>query len=101
MTNATDNMNASQRRAFANVRDFVTMHGHYEIKELTVQSFDYCNDVYVTIETGMPNDEGTMAEFLCRDSYGFFIGARGGIFTYNDNGNRVSHKYYNVPNRRF
>jgi hypothetical protein len=101
MTNATDNMNASQRRAFANVRDFVTMHGHYEIKELTVNGFEDGNDVYVTIEAGMPNDEGTMAEFLCRDRYGFFIGARGGIFTYNDNCERVYHKYYDVPKTRF
>jgi hypothetical protein len=100
-TNAINNMNASQRRAFSNVRDFVTMHGHYEIKEMTVHSFEDGSDVYVTIETGMPNDEGTMAELVCRDNYGFFIGARGGIFTYNDNSERVYHKYYNVPNRRF
>lgn len=97
-TKTTDQMNASQRRAFNNVLDYVTMHGHYEVKELEVTMM--YGDAYVHIETGMPNDEGTLAECLCRDFYIFFIGKRGGLYTYNDNSNRTYIKYYDVRSTR-
>lgn len=79
---ATENMNKAQRIAFRNVLDYVLMHGHYEVKELEVKTFDFSEDVYISLETGIPNDEGTMAEVFCRDMLMFFIGKRGGLYHY-------------------
>ena len=49
----------------------------YEIKKFEIHENEYF--VAVVVETGMKDDEGTMAEILCRDSAQLFIGKRGGI----------------------
>ena len=49
----------------------------HEIKELEVRDYDYF--VSVVIETGLKDDEGTLAEFIARDRAHLFIGKRGGI----------------------
>ncbi len=52
----------------------------YEVKSEEITYME--GAVYVSVTFGMKGDEGTMAEFICRDRYGFFIGERGGIFYY-------------------
>ena len=56
--------------------------------------------VYVAVTVGVPNDEGTIAEFICRNTYLFFIGKRGGMFQYvesRDGDYRQAYrKYYEV-----
>lgn len=80
MTEQTKSMNKHQLRSFGAFLDSALMGGHYEVKELEVT--DSYGAAYVSITTGLKDDEGTMAECLCRDTYLFFIGKRGGIFQY-------------------
>ena len=96
MTNTTNayEMTASQCTALNRFLDFALYTDSYEVKELEVK--DSYGDAYVTVTTGVKNDEGTMAEVLCRDTYIFFIGRRGGIFQFNDNYRKVYRKYYQV-----
>ena len=49
----------------------------YEIKKFEISENEYF--VAVVVEVGMKDDEGTLAEVLCRDSAQLFIGKRGGI----------------------
>lgn len=87
-TNTTDQLNKRQLRTFRDACEHATLWGHYEVKDLNVTSFDDGNDVYVSIEVGIPNDEGTMAEYICRSAYGFFIGERGGLYVYRNAGRK-------------
>lgn len=94
----TANMNASQMRAYRDFINFATLNGHYEVKEAEFKEMH--GAVYVAVTVGVPNDEGTIAEFICRDTYLFFIGKRSGIFQYVESGNgdyrQVYRKYYEV-----
>ena len=49
----------------------------YEIKKFEVTEGEYF--VNVIVETGMKDDEGTLAEVFCRDRAQLFVGKRGGI----------------------
>lgn len=95
----TENMTACQRGSYKDVINYITSGGHYEIKEEEVTMMED-GDAYIIIARGLVNDEGTIAEFLCRDHYIFFIGRRGGIYTYEGhdfNYYRAYHKYYSIP----
>ncbi len=95
------NITRKQRVSLMNVIDNALLNGHYEIKEFRTHQYDD-GDLRVTIETGLPNDEGTMAAILCRYLYMFTIGRQGGIYKYvkNSNGEYVKkyYKYYRIPN---
>lgn len=90
-------LNGKQQAALNRVIQFAH-YGSHEIKELTVDGYDFGNDVHVLLEMGMPNDEGTMAEAFCRDCFSFNIGERGGIFFFNRNRDyaREYIKYYEI-----
>ena len=96
----TEKMNASQRRAYRNVIDSITYASNgsalYEVKELTVTELEGTKDVLVQVRTGLPNDEGKLSELLCRDTYTFFIGARGGLYRITDGYTTIYMKYYEV-----
>ena len=49
----------------------------YEFKEFTVEETDYGTVLF--IQTGLKNDEGTMAAIFCRTIRQIFIGKRGGL----------------------
>ena len=91
-------MNAKQQRTFDKVAEIATLHGHYEVKNLKVEGNEYNADVYIQLEVGRPNDEGTLAECFCRDCFCFNIGPRGGIFFYNSNRDyaREYIRYYEI-----
>ena len=48
----------------------------YEVKQWQVDDTEW-GTVIVFVEVGLKNDEGTMAEVLCRDKCQIFIGKRG------------------------
>ena len=75
-------MNRKQQATLDRIIEFAS-YGSHEVKELDVFDYDFGKDVHVTLEMGMPNDEGTLAEALCRDCFSFNIGERGGIFFFN------------------
>ena len=78
--------NAKQNAVLNDVIDYLTKGTRsrhaYEVKSLEVTDSADWDDIYVSLTVGLVNDEGTMAEYICRDNYGFFIGPRGGIFYY-------------------
>lgn len=78
----TAKMNNMQQIALNSVRDFFLYGPNYEVKKLEISGNEYNNDVYVSLETGVKDDEGTMAEVYCRGCYCFNIGAKGGIYVY-------------------
>lgn len=92
----TEKLNGFQKRALRDVTDFLCVRGHYEVKQLEVTSFDDGEDVMVFVEIGLPNDEGTLAECLCREAYRFFIGKRGGLFRYGERSTPKYFKYWDV-----
>lgn len=53
----------------------------YEFKEKHVEEWEECGGiVYVRLEIGLIGDEGTMAEWACRDTTSVMIGKRGRVF---------------------
>lgn len=83
-TKTADQLPAAQRRAYRHALELITRGNYYEIKDKRIASFDGCADVSVSVIVGIRNDEGTLAESICRSCYGFMIGARGGIYVYTD-----------------
>ena len=73
-------LNDVQRRVLDDVLDYVLCGDVYEVKELDLT--DSYGDICVGLTTGVKNDEGTMAFFICRDRYVFWIGKRGGVWQY-------------------
>lgn len=73
-------MTQAQERAVRKIRkltDGIMFGDEWEIKEWTVHENEYF--VSVIVETGMKNDEGTLASVFCRERAQLFIGKRGGI----------------------
>lgn len=76
-------MTKQQEAALKKIRRLVenyhspSVRDKYEVKQYDVNENEYSIDVYIVI--GMKNDEGTMAEIICRDHAHLFIGPRGGI----------------------
>lgn len=90
-------LNAKQQRALNQVIDFALLTDRYEVKELTIEGNEYNDSVYVQLEVGLKNDEGTLARSLCRDCYAFSIGKKGGLYYYHpETHKRVYCNYYNV-----
>lgn len=57
----------------------------HEFKEVLVEEWEDCGGtVYVRLEMGLIGDEGTMAEWACRDTTHVMIGKRGGYFGYRE-----------------
>lgn len=69
-----------QKRVLNDVLDYVLCGNVYEVKELDLT--DSYGDICVGLTTGVRNDGGTMAYYICRDHYVFWIGKRGGVFQY-------------------
>lgn len=86
-------MNAYQKSSFDRFVSFARFTDSYEVKELSIR--DSYGDAYVAIEIGRKGDEGTLAEALCRDTYLFFIGKRGGIYQF-PGSRKTYRKYYEV-----
>ena len=97
--NNAEGLNKYQARTYNNVLEHVLRHGIYEVKDMEVTYFED-SDVMVYVRVGMPNDEGTLAECICRDSYLFHIGRKGGLYTFSDNCNRCYRKAYEVRSLR-
>lgn len=95
MANAT--MNRKQQATLNRVIEFA-LYGSREVKEMTIEGNEYGKDVHVLLETGMQNDEGTLAYSLCRDCFSFHIGERGGLFFFNSNREYKTEyiKYYDI-----
>lgn len=91
-TTTYSNITRKQARVIDGIIDYTTLHGHYEVKELNVEEF--YGDVSVRLTVGMPNDEGTMAEYICRDSYLFWVGKKGGVYQYKEK--KDGSDYYKV-----
>ena len=60
---------------------FFSKDGSYEFKEWEVEEMK-CGQVSLIFETGMINDEGTLADIFCRERGHVFIGKKGGITYY-------------------
>lgn len=72
-------MTKSQEKAIERIRKLVEseLYDWREIKKWEVEEREYFVSVYV--EYGCKDDEGTMAELLCRNDAHLFVGKRGGI----------------------
>ena len=66
----------------------------YEFKRWEVEECG--NAIAVVSETGMKNDEGTLAAVFCRDYAFIFIGKRGGAWYYNKRGTKKRFGWYSI-----
>jgi len=73
-----NDLNSAQRRAADNLISSVTF-GDFETKKLSVTRFNNRRSVTVYIESGLPNDEGTMASIFGRLERHVTIGPRGAV----------------------
>ena len=73
-----DDLNPAQRRAADRLISSVTFLD-YEIKKLSITRYGNCRSVNVYVESGLPNDEGTMAAIFGRLERHVTIGPRGGV----------------------
>lgn len=74
-------LRVKQIRQYVEENDMFKGNPDYEFKEFSVEEMDNgIVDVYSV--TGRKNDEGTMAEALCRNYRHIFIGKLGGMTTY-------------------
>lgn len=99
ITDMTKGMNKSQITTFRQFLEFHLHDGRYEVKRFRTEMVGRNNkDVFVSITFGLPNDEGKWSELLCRDTYIFFVGERGGIYTYStgDRDYRKCRQKYNT-----
>ena len=74
-------MTAKQDRRIKQIRrEAETLHSTpgYEIKQWDVKDNEW-GTVTVYVEIGLVGDEGTAAEYLCRDRVQLFIGPRGAV----------------------
>lgn len=83
-------MTEAQREAMVMVRDFVGRDAYVE--SIEVEGFADGKDVYVTIKT----ESYSKPSYKAKSCYMFFIGAQGGIYTYNKNHNRKYIAYNDV-----
>lgn len=76
-------MTKRQEQAVAKIRALVEkdmlIDDNHEIKKFDLKELEYF--VSVIVETGMKNDEGTLASILCRDRAHMFVW-KGGRVTY-------------------
>ena len=77
-------MTRQQERKIEVIRNYMNgyMGRHsdgYEMKEEHIEELGVGGIVSVVMETGMKEDEGTMAAILCRNRIHVFIGPKGGV----------------------
>ena len=72
-------MTKSQEKAIERIRKLVEseIRDRYEIKVWEIKEYETFVSVYVVY--GLKNDEGTLAQLVCRDKAHLFVGKRGGI----------------------
>lgn len=89
-------MTVAQEKAIAKIRRLAaeTLYdpATYEFKRFDVE--DCGSFLSVVVETGMMNDEGTLAEVFARDRAHLFVGRRGGITYPVSNGGRYFEKRF-------
>lgn len=64
----------------------------HEFKKFEVEELDWGN-VSVVIETGLKNDEGTMAAIFARDYCHVFVGPKGGVTWYRHKDGKHTKRY--------
>lgn len=89
-------MNKSQQNTLNDFVAYKTRLFDHEVKELKITERENDTAIYVSITIGRKDDEGTMAELLCRNTYCFFIGTRGGMFQYGNGINPTYRTKYTV-----
>lgn len=76
-------MNKKQSKVIELLKEAILKNNTYdqnnpaEIKKCEINDGEFFVSLFITV--GRPNDEGTMAEILCRESRQIFIGKRGGV----------------------
>lgn len=73
-------MTKAQEYAIDRIRRLVERHCKgvdLEVKQFEIDDCDYF--ISVSVVYGLPNDDGTLAQLLCRDRAHLFVGKRGGI----------------------
>lgn len=73
-------MTNSQKMAMERIKKLTNdllYNDNHEVKKFEVTDCDYF--ISVVVETGIKNDEGTLAAIYCRDRAHLFIGKRGAI----------------------
>jgi len=68
----------------------------HEVKKFEVTHFKGGSQTFVTVETGLVDDEGTMASVVCRDYRHIAISKRGGLKLLNAKVKRDSEGFWNV-----
>lgn len=81
--------------------DFYNHPETYEIKEWKEWEPDCSGRFMVTFETGMKDDEGTLAAILCRKNRIFWVGTRGGVYVMNKNYHLVSTTVFDLMNKHY
>ena len=87
-------MTKSQEKAIERIRKLVESEcrDRYEIKIWELKEHETFVSLYVAY--GLKNDEGTLAELLCRDKAHLFVGKRGGItYPIYKNGRQIERKF--------
>lgn len=93
-------MTKSQEKAIEKIRKlgeelFWGRADEYEFKEFDIKELNY-GTISLVVETGMKNDEGTLAAIFARDRAHLFIGKRGGITYYDKTCNRKRFEGYSL-----
>ena len=90
-------MTRSQEQAISKIERMVRKEGaamfrEYEIKEWEVHENEYF--VSLIFEIGNKGDEGTLAQYICRDRAQLFIGPKGGIrYPMTKNGKYIERRF--------
>jgi hypothetical protein len=87
-------MTKSQEKAIEGIRKLVErdLRDSQEIKMWEIKEHETFVSVYVAY--GLKNDEGTLAELLCRDKAHLFVGKRGGVtYPIYKNGRQIERKF--------
>lgn len=80
-------MTRAQEIAVENLKKaFVGFYGYAEQHEIKYEKVEECDGgiVYVSLEVGRKNDEGTMLEVIGRNNLSVCVGPQGGYFKYSD-----------------
>ena len=77
-------MTRQQERKIEIIRDYMMNRmgkysNEYEMKEEEIVELESGGIVSVLMETGMKEDEGTMAALICRERIHVFVGPKGGV----------------------
>ena len=87
-------MTKSQKNAIERIRKLVEsgLRDSQEIKVWEIKEHETFVSVYVVY--GLKNDEGTLAELICRDKAHLFVGKRGGTtYPVYKNGKQIERRF--------